>query len=142
MARLYLAAPRVAEDDIHAQVARALDVLLIPPAEWTTFPAGGYELTAAAKARLYRLGLKPSWPDLLIVHGERIHGIELKARDGALSRTRIVKTKRGQPRLVVGQEDMHPRLRAAGMRLAVCRSVGAVLDQLRAWQIPTREARQ
>jgi hypothetical protein len=34
----------VAEDDLHAAVARALDLLLLPPAEWTTFPAGSVPL--------------------------------------------------------------------------------------------------
>ena len=141
MARLALRAPDAAEDDLHAQVARALDVLLLPPTEWSTFPSGGYELSAAARARLFRLGLKTGWPDVLVLHGGRAHGIELKAREGRLSETRIVRTRSGGARIVVGQREMHERLRSAGMPIVVCRSVRSVLDQLHAWGIPTREAK-
>ena len=140
--RLALKSPRYAsEDDLHEQVARALAILLPPPVEWTTVPAGGYELSAAARARLFRLGLKTGWPDLIIVHAGQVFGIELKNDDGVLSKTRIVRTRSGGARVVVGQRDMHTRLLASGMRLAVCRSLSAVLDQLHEWQIPTREAR-
>ena len=140
--RLALKSPRYAsEDDLHEQVARALAILLPPPVEWTTVPAGGYELSAAARARLFRLGLKTGWPDLIIVHAGQVFGIELKNDAGVLSKTRIVRTRSGGARVVVGQRDMHTRLLASGMRLAVCRSLSAVLDQLHEWQIPTREAR-
>ena len=140
--RLALKSPRYAsEDDLHEQVAKALAILLPPPVEWTTVPAGGYELSAAARARLFRLGLKTGWPDLIIVHAGQVFGIELKNDDGVLSKTRIVRTRSGGARVVVGQRDMHTRLLASGMRLAVCRSLSAVLDQLHEWQIPTREAR-
>ena len=48
MPRLALKSPRyTSEDDLHEQVARALAILLPPPVEWTTVPAGGYELSAA-----------------------------------------------------------------------------------------------
>ena len=141
MTRLALKSPRYAsEDDLHEQVARALAILLPPPVEWTTVPAGGYELSAAARARLFRLGLRPGWPDIIIsYHG--IFGIELKTRTGVLSKTRIVRTRSGGARVVVGQRDMHTRLLASGMRLAVCRSLDGVLSQINAWGIPTREAR-
>ena len=67
MTRLALKSPRYAsEDDLHEQVAKALAILLPPPVEWTTVPAGGYELSAAARARLFRLGLRPGWPDIII----------------------------------------------------------------------------
>ena len=134
-----LSAPMVSENDIHAAVARALDVLLLPPATWTTFPAGGYGLTAAAAARLVRLGLKRGWPDVLVLHGT-LHGIELKRATGTLSRTRTTRTRSGALRLVEGQQDVFPRLEAAGMRIAVCRSVDEVLAALAAWGVPTRRA--
>lgn len=139
-ARLRLVAPRPDEDEIHEAVARRLDVLLMPPATWTTFPMGGYALSAAAAARLKRLGAKRSWPDVLIVHLGQLHGIELKAHDGRLSKTRIVRTRGGHHRLVLGQEDVHRDLRAAGVKVAVCRSADQALAQVRAWGIPLREA--
>ena len=132
-----LAAPITPENDLHAAVAHALDVLLLPPATWTTFPAGHVELTAQAAAKLARLGLKRNWPDILVLH-QVLHGIELKRTGAALSRTRTVRTRRGRLRTVEGQRDVFPRLEAAGMRLAVCTSVDEVLAQLAAWDVPLR----
>src|SRR5579872_3444044 len=132
-----LTAPVPPEDDLHVAVAQALDVLLLPPAAWTTFPAGHVELTGQAAAKLARLGLKRNWPDVLVLHGV-LHGIELKRHDAALSRSRMVRTRRGRPRYVEGQRDAFPRLEAAGMRLAVCDSVDAVLDTLGRWGVPLR----
>jgi len=138
MAPFRLRAPDMDEDTLHACVKDALDTLLIPPAEWTTMPAGGYGLSAAAAGRLARLGLKRGWPDLILVHAARVYGIELKTRTGRLSKTRIVRTRRGGPRVLVGQEEMHPRLEAAGMPIAVCRSLDDVLLALRKWRVPLR----
>ena len=132
-----LALPSPPEEELHAAVARALDLLLLPPATWTTFFAGNVELTGQAAAKLARLGLKRGWPDVLVLHGG-LHGIELKRIDGALSRTRTVRTRRGALRIVEGQRDTFPRLEAAGMKITVCRSVNEVLAQLRAWNIPLR----
>lgn len=137
-ARFRLTAPVVPEDDLHAAVARALDLLLLAPAEWTTFPAGGYGLTPQAAARLTRIGLKPAWPDILLVHDARIFGIELKTERGRLSITRTVRTQRGGQRTIIGQREMHPRLHAAGMSVVVCRSLDEVLGWLGRWNIPTR----
>jgi hypothetical protein len=132
-----LAATTAPEDELHAAVAHALDVLLLPPATWTTFFAGNVELTGQAAAKLARLGLKRGWPDVLVLHGV-LHGIELKRVDGTLSRTRTVRTRRGTLRIVEGQRDTFPRLEAAGMKIAVCRSVDEVLATLTGWKIPLR----
>jgi hypothetical protein len=132
-----LVAPSPMEDDLHAAVAHALDVLLLPPATWTTFPAGNVELTGQAAGKLVRLGLKRGWPDVLVLHGS-LYGIELKRVDGTLSRTRTVRNRRGALRVVEGQRDTFPRLEAAGMRIAVCRSVNEVLATLAGWNVPLR----
>jgi hypothetical protein len=132
-----LVAPIAPEDDLHAAVAQALDLLLLPPAQWTTFPAGHVELTGQAAAKLARLGLKRNWPDVLVLHGV-LHGIELKRPGGTLSRTRTVRTRRGRLRIVEGQRDVFPRLEAAGMKLTTCDSVTAVLDALAGWGVPLR----
>ena len=89
-------------------------------------------------AKLSRLGLKRGWPDVQIVFGGRIYGIELKRRGGRLSRTRIVRTRRGSLRELVGQEDEFPRLEAAGMTIGVCSSLPAVLAFLTAAGVPLR----
>jgi hypothetical protein len=134
-----LTAPTVPEVDLHGAVADALNLLLLPPAEWTTFPAGHVELIRRAAAKLARLGLKRNWPDVLVLHGT-LHGIELKRRGGRLSQTRTVGTRRGRLRLVEGQREVFPRLEAVGMRLADCESVDEVLAALRAWGVPLRAA--
>lgn len=135
--RLHLTAPVAPEDELHRQVAQALGVLLLPPAEWSTFPAGHVPLPAQFAAKLARLGVKRNWPDLLVIY-QGVYGIELKRRGSCLSRTRVVHTLRGSPRLVEGQRDVFPRLEAAGMRIAVADSVDAVIAALSEWQIPMR----
>jgi hypothetical protein len=125
------------EDDLHLEVKEALDRLLMPPAEWTTFPAGNIPLPPRWGAKLNRLGLKRGWPDILVLY-DRIFGIELKRRDGRLSKTRLVRTRRGGLRQLDGQEDVFPRLEAAGMRIAICRSVPEVLTALGGWGVPLR----
>lgn len=126
------------EIDLQASVADALNVLLMPPAFWTAFPAGHVQLPPAAAARLSRAGLKMGVPDIIAWHGGQSFGIELKIGSGRLSRTRMARTKRGSLRWVEGQEDVFPKLEAAGMRIAVCRSVDDVLAALDAWGVPLR----
>lgn len=139
MARPYrLTAPVVPEDDLHAAVADALDRLLLPPATWTTFPAGHVPLPAQFAVKLARLGLKRNWPDILVLH-RGIYGVELKRPGERLSIARwVVNRRTGARRYVEGQREEFPRLEAAGMRIAVCETVVAVLDALAAWQIPLR----
>jgi hypothetical protein len=136
--RFKLTPPDLAESELHIAVATTLDVLLLPPTMWTTFPSGGYELSPAAASRLYRLGMKRGVPDVLIVHEGRLHCIELKTATGRLSKSRMVRTRSGGARHVTGQVEMHGKLTAAGARVAVARSVDDVLMALAAWGIPTR----
>jgi|KBSMisStaDraftv2_1062788.scaffolds.fasta_scaffold1267522_2 hypothetical protein len=133
-----LTAPLPLEQDIHEQTARVLDRVLLPPAVWACYPAGHIKLAPAEVARLGRAGLKRGWPDILIIFQGLVFGIELKRRGQKLSKTRVGRTRRGAPRIYEGQEDVFPRLHAAGMTIAVCNSVDAVLHQLRRWGIPTR----
>lgn len=137
MASLRLAAPMPPEADLQADVARALDMLILPPAQWTTFPAGHVQLPKAAAAKLARMGLKRGWPDVLVLHGT-LYGIELKRPGGRLSKTRTVRTRRGALRVLDGQEDTFPRLETAGMRIAICETVEGVLEALDQWNIPMR----
>lgn len=133
-----LSHPDPVEDDLHEAVAKALTLLVLPPAMWTCFPAGNVPLPPAAAAKLARFGLKRGWPDLLVVHAANIYGIELKRRDGTLSRSYLARTRSGSVRWREGQRDVFPKLETAGMKLAVCRSVPDVLAALGGWQIPMR----
>jgi len=133
-----LTAPVPSETELHETVAAALDYLLCPPAFWFHYPAGSIQLSAAQAAKLTRLGLKRGMPDIFIIH-KHLYGIELKVPNGRLSRTRIVRTRRGSPRILLGQEQTFPLLEAAGMQpIVICSSIDEVLAQLEAWAIPLR----
>jgi len=133
-----LSAPDPPERDIHEACAQALDRLLLPPAFWFTYPAGAVQLSPAETARLVRVGLKRGLPDIWIL-SDGVYCIELKREGGELSKTRTVRTKRGSPRVLVGQEEVFPLLIAAGVRaIAVCYSVDQMLEQCRRWPIPMR----
>ena len=136
-AKFRLTAPVVPEQSLHESVADALDKLLMPPAMWTCFPAGSVPLPPQFAAKLARMGLKPGWPDIFVLH-QRLYGVELKRHGGQLSRTRIVRTRRGGLRELAGQRETFPLLEAAGMTIGVCDSLPAVLAFLAAAGVPLR----
>jgi hypothetical protein len=133
-----LTPPPIPERSIHETVALMLDKLVAPPAFWFSAAIGATKLTPQQAAALSRAGVKRGLPDLIVIHDTRIFGIELKAQGGRLSKTRVVRTKRGSPRVLVGQAEVFPALEAAGMVISVCRSPEAVLAQLEAWGVPLR----
>jgi hypothetical protein len=136
--RFQLTAPEPLERDIHEACAQALDKLLLPPAFWFTYPAGAVQLSPAETARLVRVGLKRGLPDIWILC-DGVYCIELKRVGGELSKTRIGRTKRGSPRVLVGQEEVFPLLIAAGVKaIAVCTSVDQMLEHVQRWPIPMR----
>ena len=136
--RFRLTPPVVPEQELHEAAARAFDRLIAPPAQWAFYPAGAIQLSPAQVAKLARMGLKRGWSDFLVLH-DWLYGIELKRQGGQLSQTRIVRTRRDSPRILVGQEDVFPLLIAAGMRdIAVCYSVAEALAALDRWHIPLR----
>jgi len=135
--RLKLVAPEPSEQNFHEAAAQMLDVAVSPPAMWTCFPAGNVPLPPEYAAKLARMGLHSGWPDFLLVH-RGVFGIELKTANGVLSRDRMVRTRRGGLREIPGQATVFPKLVAAGMCIAVCRSLDEVLGALRDWSIPLR----
>jgi hypothetical protein len=134
-----LTPPPVYEQDIQETCAAALDRLLLPPAMWFAYPAGVIKLSGPQMARLTRHGLKRGLPDIWIFY-RAVYCIELKRRGGALSKTRLARTRRGSSRVLVGQEEVFPRLIGTGAveAIAVCTSVDEVLTQLARWYIPLR----
>jgi hypothetical protein len=137
--RFRLTAPEPIERDIHEACAQALERLLAPPAVWFTYPAGASQLSPQQMARHSRIGLKRGLPDLWILH-HGVYCIELKRRGGRLSKTRVVRTRRGSPRILDGQSDVFPQLLASGgvADIAICHSVDEMLAQLARWHIPLR----
>jgi hypothetical protein len=92
-------------------------------------------------SRLARIGTKAGLPDIFLLH-RCLYGIEIKRHGGALSRTRIVKTRHGALRQVDGQVDIFERLLKAGAAdIAVVKSTDELLAQLARWQIPLRTAK-
>jgi hypothetical protein len=134
------ATPDVAETALQQQVVDYLRVMVLPPAEWTAFPAGHVALAPADAAKLFRQGLKRGWPDLLLLHNGRLYGIELKKRGAPLSKSRYVRSRGGALRWVEGQEDVLPRLMAAGAEVCVCDSLDGVIMALRGWGVPLRRS--
>lgn len=115
------------EENLHVSVARFLDVALMPPATWTTFPSGGGGRVRGA--RLKRMGLKAGWPDILIVAPGAQHfnvkllGIELKTERGRASKE---------------QKDVRASFAMCGALHTFCRSIDDVEQVLRANSIPIR----
>jgi hypothetical protein len=140
MARPFrLTAPEPDELEIHTHCAKVLDALLQAPAIWACYPAGHVELAPAQLARLKRVGLKRGWPDVLIIYEGLTFGIEIKARGGKLSKTRIGRSKRGGLQVFEGQEDVFARLMAAGVSIAVVHGVDEMLAAIRNWGIPVKD---
>lgn len=136
-----LTAPEPLEREVHESVANLLDAILLRPAEWTPYPAGVTQLSAQQQARYSAFGLKRGYPDIMIFYGG-VYGIELKRRGQYLSTTRIAHTKRGSPRVLIGQDEMFPRLLATGAwrAISICHSTDDVLERLTRWNIPHRRA--
>ena len=112
------------ESALHRAVAQYLSAVLLPPAWFTTFPAGGGGKVRGGQ--LKARGLRAGVPDILIVYEGIARFIELKSDKGRLSPE---------------QKQCHDMLRAAGAWVSVCRSLDHVELALRAWEIPTRVAK-
>lgn len=132
-----LAAWEPDEDDLTITTADWFRQFLLPPVRWTKNPTGDVELSPAQARKLYRFGVREGWPDFQLAYGMRMFGIEMKKRDGALSRTRLVKTKRGW-REIEGQREVFADLRSQGWLIAVCRDLNAVILQCETWKLPLR----
>jgi hypothetical protein len=114
----------ISEDELHRSVAEFLDWVLLPPAVWTTFPAGWGKLTKATAGRLKASGLKDGMPDILIFPGQgRVLGIELKA---------------GKNNTTINQDGMHKKLAEAGVVVEICWCLSDVVMALDTNQVLTR----
>ena len=67
-----------------------------------------------------RLSVKAGAPDLLMLWRGRVCGVELKGPGGTVSEV---------------QQQMHRKLHACGVPVAVCRSLEEVADALREWGV-------
>jgi hypothetical protein len=114
---------KVTESALHKSVADLLDWVLLPPALWTTFPAGWGKLGKATAGRLHGAGLKAGFPDILIFFNGRVTGIELKTESGRVSKD---------------QNQMFLLLHGAGVPVYICRSADDVIGVLEQQSLPHR----
>lgn len=105
------------EDDLHMATAQFLDLALPEDACWTTVEHGGKRGKREA-GRLKAKGVKPGWPDILIIWRGRAFTIELKAPNGRLSES---------------QKIRQPMIRQAGAPVAICRRIEEVEGTLHGW---------
>ena len=108
------------ESEFHVSVAELLDWILLPPAMFTTFPAGWGKLSTATAGRLHASGMKKGMPDILVfaphtIYSTRVIGIELKVGANAVSSA---------------QRTMFAQLQAVGVHVYVCRSIENVVAAL------------
>lgn len=117
--------PRPSELQLHRSVAEYLDWALMPPALYTTFPAGWGKLGPMIAGQLKASGLKRGFPDIFVFDKHRmianqtytkVIGIELKARDAKPS---------------AAQQIMFPKLRDLGVPIYVCTCLEDVEGALR-----------
>ena len=101
-----------------------LDWLLLPPAFYTTFPAGWGWLPKATAGALYACGLKRGMPDLLIFDVGKVVGVELKV---------------GKNKPTSDQRAMHAKLWGVGIRVYECRSQEDVIGVLELEGLPMHE---
>jgi hypothetical protein len=120
------------ESELHQAVAEFLDVALLPPAVYSTFPAGWGKLSTATAGRLKAAGLKPGLPDLFVFDRHnmianrtypKVIGLELKAHG-----------RKPSP----AQQLMFPRLRALGIEIYVCECLEDVVEALERERVPLR----
>lgn len=111
------------EDQLHQSVAELLDWVLLPPAFYTTFPAGWGVLSPSMAQRLKRCGLKAGMPDILLFYDGSCYGIELKAGKNAVSRDQTLTIT---------------KLSKAGVPVWICHSIDEVVDVLHVTGMPTR----
>lgn len=118
---------KTSELDLHRSVADFLNWMLLPPAVWTTFPAGWTGMRVGAAGRLRACGLKAGMPDILVFHRGFTIGIELKTSINNLSKN---------------QKIMFEKLRNAGVMTYVCRSIDEVYEVLAmGHRVPMRDFR-
>lgn len=115
---------KVTEAQLHKAAADLLDLVLLPPAIWTTFPAGWGKLGKATAGRLHGSGLKAGFPDILIFFNGHCVGVELKTANGVVSKD---------------QHKMFMRLYEAGVRVYICRTTDDVIGVLEQESLPHRQ---
>jgi hypothetical protein len=91
----------------------------VPNLFWLHIPNGGRRNPIEA-AIFKGLGVVAGVPDLILIHGGHVFGLELKTEGGRLSPTQLA---------------THEAMRAAGATVAVAYGIDAALEQLAKWRL-------
>ena len=112
------------ESSLQSAVAKFLDdVLDHSLVRWTHIASGGKRNIVTAR-NLKRQGVKPGWPDVIILYMGRVLMIELK-------RTR-------ETRISPAQRDFASWANDNGLPTVICRSLGGVEKALKQYGVPVR----
>lgn len=112
------------EAELHRAVAEFLDWALVPPAVYSTFPAGWGKLSKRVAGQLKGSGLKPGMPDIFVFDKHnmianrtypKVIGLELKAPGEKPS---------------AAQQLMFAHLRTLGIPIYVCQCIEDVAEAL------------
>jgi hypothetical protein len=122
-ARFRLTAPVAPEDQLAVSLAQALPYLLPSDAVFTAWDLSNAK-NAIEGGRKKRMGCIAGWPDCSVWWRGRVVLLELK------------RAKRWK--LSEAQQELHPRLAAAGFPVTVVRSVPEALDAVAAAGVPLR----
>jgi hypothetical protein len=107
------------EQNIQQAICANLAVRAATGIFWWHHPAGGYRSRIEA-AIMKSMGAKAGLPDVLILRGGQLYGIELKAPGGRLS---------------PAQQACHEALKAAGAKVAGAIGLDKAIEQLEQWQL-------
>jgi hypothetical protein len=124
------------EAQLHQSVAEYLDWVLLPPAVYSTFPAGWGKLGKAMAGQLKASGLKPGMPDIFVFYRH-----EVKLGDYRFPKIIGVELKRPGEKPSAAQQLMFPRLRELGIPIYVCECVDDVHRAMCKERIPLRTIR-
>lgn len=111
------------EQALQREVVRYL-ALVLDRSVFFFHPANGGYRTPIEASMFVAMGVVAGVPDLILVHKGQTYGIELKAEGG---------------RLTDIQRETHGRMRKAGTKIAIAKSLDEVIGLVRSWELPTRE---
>ena len=117
--------PSASEAQIHAAVVAYCHRAMRPGVVVHHSPNEG-KRTRWEGAQLKRTGVMAGWPDLTFIAGGRAYGLELKTAKG---------------RLTPPQAIAHDRLKEAGMKVEIARSVEEAVAVLRGWNLVREDVR-
>ena len=114
-----MSARRRPEQDLQRALAHHLRARAAAGTFWLHVPNGGAR-SAIEGSILRACGVKAGAPDLILIRGGKVFGLELKANGGRVS---------------PAQAQAHEEMRAAGATVAIATGIDEAIKQLERWQL-------